>query len=217
MRGGGSGSGRPRRPSWVWGWVGLYIRVPILTCEWFCGIQLKRICCTLSPKTTGVGISGRGCAVWFGKMVEATYLVKQALWSFQRNLKSFVLSNTERLPMSMWAPLTWKRVNIDLAIPSAVISIPNFVQLIQRVQHCTSLTNFELQHLMPATVTQPLSGLKGTMNYHLIVFGTTSLLNDSNRQPQTRVTQPTSSGVTWISSDCHQNELLAFVPIDIKS
>ena len=61
----------------------------------------KWICCTLSPTTTGVGISGRGCAAWFGKMVEATYLVKQALWSFQRNLKSFVLSNTERLPMSM--------------------------------------------------------------------------------------------------------------------
>ena len=36
---------------------------------------LVRIFWTLSPKTRGVGISGRGCAAWFGNMVEATYLV----------------------------------------------------------------------------------------------------------------------------------------------
>ena len=30
---------------------------------------------TLSPKTTGDGISGKGWALWSGKIVEATYLV----------------------------------------------------------------------------------------------------------------------------------------------
>ena len=37
-------------------------------------VNLKIMFHTLSPKTTGRGISGRGCGSCFGKIVEATYL-----------------------------------------------------------------------------------------------------------------------------------------------